>query len=73
LQFAQRSESFVAIVPMQERLEAEERGRQKEAAQAARKKKTELMRKKTRKGQPVMKNRIEDLLSKIEAGMKAGR
>eukprot|EP00242_Pyramimonas_sp_CCMP2087_P003659 CAMPEP_0198209118 /NCGR_PEP_ID=MMETSP1445-20131203/12424_1 /TAXON_ID=36898 /ORGANISM="Pyramimonas sp., Strain CCMP2087" /LENGTH=196 /DNA_ID=CAMNT_0043882759 /DNA_START=135 /DNA_END=725 /DNA_ORIENTATION=+ len=56
-----------------ERLEAEERGRQKEAAQAARKKKTELMRKKTRKGQPVMKNRIEDLLSKIEAGMKAGR
>eukprot|EP00959_Pyramimonas_sp_CCMP1952_P044615 932041-Pyramimonas_sp.AAC.1 len=33
----------------------------------------ELMRKKTKKGQPVMKHRIDDLLSKIEAGIKAGR
>ena len=45
------------------------------AAEARRKEKTALLRKKTRRGQPVMKYRMEGILSKLaaESAMSGGR
>ena len=54
---------------MQERLEAEERQRGRAQAADKRKTKLNLMRKKTKKGQPVMKHRIDSMLEQIQAGM----
>jgi hypothetical protein len=49
--------------------ERDERDKGKAKAAAVRQSKTNMMRKKTRSGQPVMKHRIDSLLEQIQAGM----
>ncbi|KAK3284583.1 hypothetical protein CYMTET_7777 [Cymbomonas tetramitiformis] len=52
----------------QAKLQAAEAARSRQAAQKSRKDKTSFLKRKTHKGQPLMKNQIDNLLSKIQSG-----
>ncbi|CAG9464280.1 unnamed protein product [Pedinophyceae sp. YPF-701] len=52
---------------------AEERQRKAEETQKRRKEKTAVLRKRTRRGQPVMKHRLDDILGKLTGGVCSRR